>query len=149
MDLLTIPLASSPKPLKNLAPAKKSRFSSPKQDIFLTPRIKKSFFPYVNLSTEHYDETLQKPLIFRKIKSRNSRKSISLSPINKISEKAIINDKFDYSKMKKIKETSQKSELQLEHLYNQMRETVNKKDEETIMTEKLRICFEMIDAVFL
>ena len=122
MDLLMMPMVSSPKPLKYLTPAKKTRFSSPKQDIFFTPSIIKSFFPYVNLSTENYNETLQKRSIFRKIKSRNSRKSISLSPIHKISEKAIIKDeRFDYSKMKKIKGTSQKSELRLEHLYNEMR----------------------------
>lgn len=97
---------------------------------------------------ENNTETTPKRFLFRKFKVKKSnfgKKSSSLSPVNKQIENNRINDeKFDFSKLKKVKETSQESEVKLQHLYNQIKEC-----SEFETAKKVRLCFEMINSVFM
>ena len=146
MDLLSIPRIATN---KTLTPDKKlSLFTNHKHATFHTnhPKIPPLT---ANFSTENNTDNSLRPQKFStrftvKTSLFFKKSSTSLSPINKSpSEKTIIkDDKFDFSKLKKAKETSQESEIRLQHLYNQLLEAGESE-------ERLRICFKMIDSVFM
>ena len=146
MDLLSIPQFSS----KTLIPDKKlSLFALHKHATFNTNHTKMPPLQAANCSIGNNSDTSPRPPIFStrftvKTSLFFKKSSTSLSPIHKSpSEKTIIkDDKFNFSKLKKAKETSQESEIQLQHLYNQLLEAGESE-------ERLRICFKMIDSVFM
>ena len=84
-----------------------------KNVIFNPPMNKKTLLQTINFNSKDNTEISTKvPIVFRRFKVKNChfcKNSSSLSPVNKSpSEKTTIkNDKFDFSKIKKTKETSQ------------------------------------------
>lgn len=79
-----------------------------------------------------------------KVNSRvDFKKGSSLSPVNRNSNGPPAKEPpFDSSKLKKVKEVTQESELKIQHLYNQFLE---KKENEA---DRVRLCFEMLNSVF-
>ena len=151
MDFFSIPQILRYKTLKNLPQAKNSLFSPRKLESFLTPRLSKPLNQIGEISTQNNSRDSSPKLVFPKFKVANSiffKKSSSLSPENKNADNNTIikDDKFDFSRLKKAKLSSQESEIKLQHLYNELLETSEKNGN---LTEKLRICFEMIDSVFM
>lgn len=147
MNKLSIPHVFGLTPSQTIALMVKNSFFDPNKPAFFKTTINKQP-PLPNINENFSDNSLKPSIDFRKFKVKNNRftkKSNSLSPKNKFpaDHKIARNDNFDLSKLKKIKEMSQESEIRLQHLYNQFREGVA--DE----TERLKICFQMIESVFM
>jgi len=132
--------------------SKISKLLNRKKHDFLTPQSRNRFLlEKLDISVENKAETPPKQLNFSRFKVKNSvifKKASSLSPIHKNSEPILVKDnKFDYRKMKIVKEIAQESEIKLLHLYNLLRE--NQEDQGVFTGNKARICLEMIDSVFM
>lgn len=136
MDLLSIHQISRMATSKTLLPDKKSSlFALNKHGTFHANHTKIPPLQITNCITENNSEPLLKhPIFSTRFTVKTSiffkKSSTSLSPITKTaSEKTIVkDDKFDFSKLKKAKETSQESEIKLQHLYNQLVEAAESEE---------------------
>lgn len=125
---------------------------APSQTLIVKNPNKPIFFKNINkkpnTNEKFSDDSLKNSIFFRKFKVNNinfMKKSNSLSPKRKfpVDHKIAKNDTFNLSKLKKTREISQECEIHLQNLYNKLREGSESE------TERLRICFKMIDSVFM
>ena len=137
--------------INNFLEINNSILSRPKKPPFHSPpHPKKRILQAVDLSIENISESSKPSIFVRRFKIKQSnffkKSSMSLSPINNREKTTIKDDKFDFSKIRQVKKTSQESEIRLQHLYNKLKEFG---EQEEFLTEKLKICFEMINSVFM
>lgn len=135
----------------NLLETPHSNHSPPKnQHTFHSPNPQNRILKVVDFSNENSSDSSKPSIFFRRFKVKQSnffkKSSMSLSPKIKREKTTIKDEKFDFSKIREVKKTSQESEIRLQHLYSRLKEFG---EQEEFLTQKLKICFEMINSVFM